>query len=301
MTGLPAHRRVLILRAAVVVAAALAGAAVCAAPASAAPGVAVQLSPTSFDMKGGDSRTLTVKLTNSGLLARIDLTVTAPAGLSGDVTVASSDSSCSGSGSSVSCAVEILGDGQKSVVFTLKAKNPDSLGAGQSRTDTSGIVSASTATGSTQLSYPVTLHGPAQTQTRTATPAGTGTTTAASGSRAPSSTATGSTAADGSASASTGVSADPGASDPGALDAAPYRSDPGTAGWSWLLIGFGVLLVLAGVVTLVVLIIRRRRERARDRDRDREQWATPAPPPVDAAPRPSTAPVDPWDAYSEYR
>jgi hypothetical protein len=290
--------RVLILRAAVVVAAALAGAAVTAAPAWAAPGVTVQLSPTSFDMKGGDSRTLTVKLTNSGPLARIDLAVTAPSGLTGDVTVSSSDSSCSGSGSAVSCTVDILGNGQKTVLFTLKAKNPDSLGTGQSRTDTSGTVSATVATGSTQLSYPVTLHGPAQTQTKTATPGGTGTATGGSGSRTPSSTGTDpTTTADPSASASTDVSTDPSASDAGALDAMPYRTGSGTGGLSWLLIGFGVLLVLAGVATLVMLVIRRR---ARERTRDRVPERRPAPP-VDAALRPSSAPVDPWDSYPEYR
>jgi hypothetical protein len=153
-----------------VVAAALAGAAVAplasAAPASAAPSLTVELSPASVDMKGGDTRSLTVKLTNAGPPARVTLTAAAPGDLSGDVTLASSDSACSGSGSTVGCTVDVPADAQKSVVFTLAAKNPDSLGAGQSRTDSSGAVTAAGPLASTKLSYTVTLHGPPQSPTQ---------------------------------------------------------------------------------------------------------------------------------------
>jgi hypothetical protein len=292
--GLFLNRGRVFLRAAVWVAAALTGAAVAAGPASAAPGVSVQLSPTSFDLKGGDSRSLTVKVTNSGPLARISLTVAAPTGLSGDVTVASSDSSCSGSGSTVSCTVDILGNGQKSVVFTLTVRNPDSLAAGQSRTDTSGTVSTTTPGGSSTLGYAVTLHGPAQSPTRTPTPAGS--------SRAASSPTTGTTIASGAAagtagpasgtpqpaSASTDVTVDPSGSDAGTAE--DGMASAGSDGVFWLLVGFGALLALAGVAIIAALVVRHRR------DRTRQPWPAPAVATTD----PSNAPVDPWDPHPDY-
>jgi len=289
---------VVILRAVVVVAAALAGAAVAAAPASAAPGVSVQLSPTSFDLKGGDSRALTVKLTNSGPLARISLTVTAPTGLHGDVAVASSDSSCSGSGTAVSCTVDIVGSGQKSVVCTLTAKNPDSLAAGQSRTDTSGTVSATVAAGSTTLSYPVTLHGPAQAGTPTgSSPAGSSPAGPASGAVRGSGTAAATTTGDPTASDSTGVSPDPSGTDAGVIDDGHYDAAAGSGALSSLVLGCGVVLVLAGMAIIVALVVRHRRDRAQTR----AEWPAPAAPSADAALRPATAPVDPWDPYPDHR
>jgi hypothetical protein len=138
-----------------------------AGPAQALPGLTVELSPGSLDLKAGDRRTLTVTLIHSGPPARVSLTAAAPGGLSGDVTIASADSTCAGSGTSVTCTVEVAGDSQKSVLFTLAARNPDSLGAGQARTDTSGSVTATLGAGSTSLAYAVTLHGPAPAQTPT--------------------------------------------------------------------------------------------------------------------------------------
>jgi len=159
-------RRGFALRAVGVIAAALAGVVApfpAAATAFAAPTLTVELSPGSFDMKGGDTRSMTVKLTNAGPPARVSMTVSAPTGLNGDVSLANSDSSCSGSGSTVVCTVAVGADAQKNVVFTLTAKNPDSLGAGQSRTDTSGAITAAVGPGTTTLSYAVTLHGLPQT------------------------------------------------------------------------------------------------------------------------------------------
>jgi hypothetical protein len=248
--------------------------------------VSVQLSPTSFDLKGGDRRTLTVKLTNAGPLARIDLTVSAPTGLAGDVTVTSSDSSCSGSGSAVRCTVDIVGNGQKSIVFTLSVKNPDSLAAGQSRTDSTGTVSATTPGGSTTLAYPVTLHGPAATPT----PAGSSrvasspTSTAASTPAASRATATAASgpAPSGTASASTEVS-----TDPSAPDAAVPSG--GTGALFWLLVGSGAVLVLAGVAIIAGLVVRHRRNRSRP------PWPAPAGGAVDGP----AAPVDPWAPYPD--
>jgi hypothetical protein len=159
--------------AAVVVAAALAGAAIgVAAPAPAYADVTAQVSPASVDMKGGDSRTLTLKLTNAGPPNRATVTATAPTGLNGDVTIKSADSACSGSGSSVVCTVDLAADSQKSVVFTLVAKNPDSLGTGQSRTDTSGTVAVALPLRSATLTYAVTLHGPAASSSTTQSASG---------------------------------------------------------------------------------------------------------------------------------
>ena len=141
-----------------------------ATPAYAAPGLTVDLSPTSADLNPGGRASLTVKLTNTGPLpAHVTVTAAAPTQLNGDVSVQSTDSACSGSGSSVGCTVDVAGNAQKSVVFTLAAKNPDSLGTGQAKTDTTGAVSVAVGGESTKLTYAVTLHGPAQASTPTTT------------------------------------------------------------------------------------------------------------------------------------
>jgi Carboxypeptidase regulatory-like domain len=132
-----------------------------ATPGYAAPSLTMQLSPSSVDLGGGDSRTMTVTLTNSGLPARVRLTVSAPTGLSGDVGVSSADSSCTGSGTTLSCTVDLAAGSRTSVAFSLTAKNPDSVGTGQHRTDTTGTVVAAVGPESTTLPYTVTLRGPA--------------------------------------------------------------------------------------------------------------------------------------------
>jgi hypothetical protein len=319
---------------------------VAATPAFAAPSLTVELSPGSFDMKGGDTRSMTVKLTNSGPLARVTLTATAPTGLGGDVTLASSDSACSGSGSTVTCTVDIVGDAQKNVVLTLAAKNPDSLGAGQSRTDTSGAVTATMGLGSTKLAYAVTLHGPPQAQASSA-PASSGAARTSTGSATKGVSEVSGTVVDSGtsqpvpgatvvlldgagqalqattdssggfvfASSSsqqiapgtltltasrdlyqaatsqtvqakagqsysgirlplTPVAGDPSASESPGYGSSPHRTASGGT-WTWLLIGSGILLVLAGGGILAVLVVRRRAKP--------EPWS---PEPVSAA--------DPW-------
>jgi hypothetical protein len=297
--------RVFTLGAAVVVAAALAGAAAgAAAPAYAAPGRTVAVSPSSVDLKGGDSRPVTIKLTSAGLPDRATVTVTAPTGLAGDVTIASSDSTCSGSGATVTCTVDLPPDAQKSVVVTLTAKNPDSLGAGQSRTDTTGTVSVVTGMRTTSASYTVTLHGPAQAQAQpqtSTTAASTGAAGAAGGSgTAGGSGQAGATGADPGASSAT---ADPGAT--GQDAAAGYGTEsPATraatdpTGVSGLLVAAGVLLVVLGGATIAVLVVRHRRARLTEAP-EPEPWpdgdtSAPAVPAVLRAPN---APVDPWETH----
>jgi hypothetical protein len=251
----------------VAVVAALAGGASAlpgAAPAFALPGLTVELSPGSVDLKPGDRRTLTVTLIHTGPPARVDLTAAAPGGLSGDVTIASADSTCSGAGASVTCTVEVPGDSRRSVLLTLAARNPDSLGAGQARTDTSGSVTATLGPGSTSLTYAVTLHGPAPAQTPTQSQSSA---KSQSSTKSQGSTNAGSTGVTGSPDGTAGAapaSADPGTASGGAY-ASPYRtaSDPGW--WSAVLIGFGVVLILAGLGILVARIVRRRRAREAER------------------------------------
>jgi hypothetical protein len=125
-------------------------------------GISLNVSTTSFDLNPGDSRSFTVTLTNTDALPKpgIPLLVTAPSGLNGDVTVQTSDSSCSGSGgTSVSCDVTLSARGQKALSFALVAKNPDSLSAGQSRSDSTGTVAIENGS---SIGYTVTLHGPAK-------------------------------------------------------------------------------------------------------------------------------------------
>jgi hypothetical protein len=281
-------------------------------PVFAGPGLAVGLSPSAVDMNGGDTRSVTATLTNSGPPARVRVTATAPTGLNGDVGVASSDSSCSGSGSGsgsgVTCSLDIIGDVQKNIVFILTAKNPDSLGAGTNRTDTTGAVSVAVGPGSTTLSYAVTLHGPAQTRTQTQAPTGS--------SKVPTTPAAG---AANTVSSDPGPSSDPrGSGDPGGSSDAgvsgsaaaagngtgtlPYRTAGHTGPLAWLLIGSGVLLSLAIVATVVALVVRRRRDSPADEHRADELIVgghEPWPPGGDQAgvgvvlPALS-APVDPW-------
>jgi hypothetical protein len=289
------RRRVFTLGAAVVVAAALAGAAVGpAAPAYAEPGLTVALSPSSVDLKGGDSRPVAVKLTNAGPPARVTVTVTAPTGLAGDVTVTSSDSTCSGSGSSVVCTVDLPGDTQKAVVVTLVARSPDSLGSGQSRTDTSGTVSVATPLRTTSTSYAVTLHGPAPAQSPTPkAPPASGVTRTSAGQ--PTGSATGADASSG--------TADPSASDsPAGLGyeaptspAATVAGDPG--GLSGLLIGAGALLVGLGGAIIATLVVRHRRAPRTGAGEPAREPANAFWPTGEADLRPGSAPVDPWDAY----
>ncbi len=321
---LMARRRDCALGAAVVVAAALAGAAAgAAAPAYAAPGLTVAVSPTSVDMKGGDSRAVTVKLTNAGPPERATVTATAPSGLAGDVTVAGSDSACSGSGSTVSCTVDLPPDGQKAVVVTLTAKNPDSLGTGQARTDTTGSVSVSAGLRTTSASYAVTLHGPAPAQSPTPTAAGAGGGSGTSGTGTGS--GSGQPGADGAGATASAGTADPSATDEGAAVGYGTQS-PGnrpvadTSDVSGLLVGAGVVLVLLGGATIAVLVVRHRRARLAEA-REPEPWREPEPlrepaqlrepepwrepdqpepqpwPAADAVLRSPIAPVDPWGTY----
>jgi Carboxypeptidase regulatory-like domain len=161
----PSRSRLLVAAAALSgLAAIAAGVAVAATPAYAAPGISVSLAPSDVDMRAAEHASFTLTLTNSGLLAHLTVTATAPTRLDGEVSVHSTDSACSGSGTTVSCTVDIVGNGRKSLVFTLTASNPVSVPAGQRTTDRTGRVSVASGPDTTTLSYAVTLHGPAPAQ-----------------------------------------------------------------------------------------------------------------------------------------
>jgi hypothetical protein len=155
------HRRALLLRAGVVIAL-VAGGLVVAAPAQAAPGdVTMQLSQGNFDLNPGDKRGLTVRLTNAGNQNQsAKISVSGPGALGGDVTIQTSDPGCTGSGSTgVNCTVDVPKDnGTKDVALTLVAKNPVSLGQGQTKQDNGSVALEF---GETK-NFSVTLHGPSQ-------------------------------------------------------------------------------------------------------------------------------------------
>ena len=130
--------------------------------AQAAPGdVTMQLSQGNFDLNPGDKRGLTVRLTNAGNQNQsAKISVSGPGALGGDVTIQTSDPGCTGSGSTgVNCTVDVPKDnGTKDVALTLVAKNPVSLGQGQTKQDNGSVALEF---GETK-NFSVTLHGPSQ-------------------------------------------------------------------------------------------------------------------------------------------
>ncbi len=168
------HRRALLLRAGVIAALAV-GPLALASPAFAAPeDLTIQLSTASFDMKGGDSRALTVRLTNPGNAPEtVTVVVDAPSEFSNEVTIETSVGGCSGGGSTHVRSPGVVGPGKpgpntKDLDFTLRAKSPiTSVQPDQTKTG-AGSVSIEFSPNSNQdKAFSVKLHGPAQVQSVT--------------------------------------------------------------------------------------------------------------------------------------